>query len=104
MSTDSHPIPRLLVTGGLGLDTLVMPDGSERHEIGGSAWFASLAAALFIRPHLFGVVGGDFPLAEREHLERLGVDTGGMAVIADQKTFAWKCLYHKDPTSAKPWN
>ncbi|MBC2595550.1 sugar kinase [Ruficoccus amylovorans] len=91
----------LLVTGGLGLDTLVMPDGEVRHEIGGSAWFASLAAAFFLKPRLLGVVGGDFPLAERDRLESLGVDTAGMVVLADEKTFAWKCLYHADPDKRK---
>jgi sugar/nucleoside kinase (ribokinase family) len=101
MDTASSSAPRLLVTGGLGLDTLVMPDGRERHEIGGSGWFASLAAAFFLRPHLLGVVGGDFPAEERERLERLGVDTAGMAVIAGEKTFSWKCRYHRDPDKRK---
>ncbi len=101
MKADTPTVPPLLVTGGLGLDTLVMPDGTERREIGGSGWFAALAAAFFVRPHLFGAVGGDFPLAERDRLERLGVDTGGMAVIANEKTFAWKCRYHSDPDKRK---
>ncbi|MGE9292747.1 MAG: PfkB family carbohydrate kinase [Puniceicoccales bacterium] len=93
--------PPLLVAGGLGLDTLLMPDGSERREIGGSGWFASLAAAFFLRPQLFGAVGGDFPLEEREHLERLGVDTTGITVLPHEKTFAWKCRYHQDPDKRK---
>lgn len=101
MNATPSSAPQLLVTGGLGLDTLVMPDGQERREIGGSGWFASLAAAFFLKPHLLGVVGGDFPAEERERLEQLGVDTAGMAVIARENTFAWKCRYHQDPDKRK---
>ncbi|MEK7672068.1 MAG: PfkB family carbohydrate kinase, partial [Bacteroidota bacterium] len=45
---------------------------------------------------LVGVVGGDFPKAGMEFLERRGVDLDGLEIIKQGKTFHWAGKYHYD--------
>ena len=58
----------LLVTGTVGIDSVITPHGRATDVLGGSATYFSMAAALFTRVRLVAVVGDDFPAAFRDHL------------------------------------
>ena len=50
----------MLVVGSVARDTLHFTRGSHPYVLGGSAVFASLAGACFVKPRLVGVVGTDW--------------------------------------------
>ena len=51
----------LLVTGSIGIDTVVTPFGKSENCIGGSAVYFSMAASFFAPVRFVGVVGNDCP-------------------------------------------
>jgi sugar/nucleoside kinase (ribokinase family) len=63
--------------------------------LGGSATYFSLAASYFAPVHLVGVVGEDFPAAERAYLGSRGIDLSGLEVRPG-RTFRWHGRYHED--------
>lgn len=85
----------LLVVGSVALDSIETPSGRVAETLGGSATYASLAAAIFTAPRLVAVVGRDFPDRYRRLLAARGVDLGGF-VRASGKTFRWQGRYGYD--------
>lgn len=83
----------LLVTGSIGIDTVETPHGRIENALGGSSVYFSLAAALFTKVRLVGVVGEDFDLSLFEPLRRKGVDLAGIEVRRGSKTFRWTGRY-----------
>lgn len=88
----------MLVVGSVAHDTIHNNLGTHANVLGGSAVFASLAGAFFVKPRLVGVVGSDFPDHEVELLESKGIDVSGLQ-IADGETFHWEGRYSADLTS-----
>ena len=87
----------LLVVGSVALDALETPFGKTDRIIGGSAPYISLAASYFTKPiNLVAVVGGDFFATDIEMLEAHGINTEGLQVKPDEKTFHWSGRYHND--------
>lgn len=87
----------LLVVGSIALDTIETPFGRADMVAGGSAVYISAAASYFTAPiRIVGVVGSDFPKSEIEFLESRGIDTAGIQVVKDGKTFHWSGRYHYD--------
>lgn len=87
----------LLVVGSLALDTIETPFGRSENMLGGSAVYISVAASYFIAPvRLVGVVGGDFPPDAIKFLHDRNVDTDGLEIIKEGKTFRWGGRYHYD--------
>ncbi len=87
----------LLVVGSLALDTIETPFGRSENMLGGSAVYISLAASYFVAPvRLVGVVGGDFPPEAITFLHERNVDTDGLEIIKEGKTFRWGGRYHYD--------
>ncbi len=87
----------LLVVGSLALDTIETPFGRAESLLGGSAVYISIAASYFIAPvRLVGVVGGDFPQEAIGLLHERNVDTDGLEIIKEGKTFSWGGRYHYD--------
>lgn len=82
----------VLVVGSVVLDSIETPVGKQTDLLGGSACYASLAAALMGRAHLLGVVGSDFPVKYRRLLEKRGVNTKNL-MIEPGKTFRWSGYY-----------
>jgi cytidine kinase len=91
----------LLVVGSIALDSVETPHGVVENALGGSATFFSYAASYFTPVRLVGVVGEDFPHAHREMLEARGVDTSGLRVDPDGKTFRWRGKYTGDMNMAE---
>lgn len=90
----------VLVVGSVAFDAIETPFGKTDKIIGGAATYISLAASYFAKKvNLVAVVGGDFPPSEVELLQQHGVNTEGLQVKADEKTFFWSGRYHNDMNS-----
>ena len=86
----------LLVTGSVGIDSVLTPHGRATEVLGGSAVYFGFAAALFTPVRLVGVVGGDFPDPLREQLRSDRLDLAGLETRAGSRTFRWTGKYSSD--------
>jgi sugar/nucleoside kinase (ribokinase family) len=91
----------LLVTGTIGIDTLVTPFGQADEVLGGSAVHFSFAAGLFSPVRLVGVVGADFPEEFRRLLAERDIDLAGLETRPNGKTFRWSGRYVGDMHDAE---
>jgi cytidine kinase len=83
----------LLVTGSIAIDTVETPLGKVEDALGGSAVYFSLAAALFTKVRMVGVVGEDFDMGRFAPLADKGIDTRGVEVRRGSRTFRWSGKY-----------
>src|SRR4051794_23740967 len=88
----------ILIVGSLAFDTLHLGGKCHSKVLGGSATYASIAAAGFNPVQLVGVVGKDFPDAATELLRERSIDLAGLE-IADGDTFHWEGRYSEDLSS-----
>lgn len=87
----------LLVVGSVAFDALETPFGKTDKIIGGSATYFSLSSSFLTDAvNLVAVVGGDFPKESIEMLKKHKVNTKGLQVKEDEKTFFWSGRYHND--------
>ncbi|MBA3970541.1 MAG: sugar kinase [Bacteroidetes bacterium] len=87
----------LLVVGTVAFDAIETPFGKTDKILGGAATYISLAASYFTKKiNLVSVVGGDFPAEHIAMLNRHHVNTDGLQILKDQKTFFWAGKYHND--------
>jgi len=87
----------LLTVGSVAFDALETPFGKTDKIIGGAATYITLSASYFTKENnLVAVVGGDFPQSMIGLLEEHGVNTEGLEIIQDGKTFFWSGRYHED--------
>ena len=87
----------LLTVGSVAFDKLETPFGKTDKIIGGAATYISLTASYFTdKNNLVGIVGGDFPKEMIETLRDHGVNTDGLEVDENGKTFFWWGKYHND--------
>jgi sugar/nucleoside kinase (ribokinase family) len=87
----------MLVVGSVALDTVETPFGKVQDALGGSAVYIGAAASFFTAPiRLVAVVGGDFPKEHVRFMESRHMDTDGLQIIEDGKTFRWGGKYHYD--------
>jgi sugar/nucleoside kinase (ribokinase family) len=89
----------LLVVGSIGIDTIEAPSGVATDVLGGAAVYFSYAASFFTPVRLVGVVGADFPAEHRRMLEARPIDTAGLEVRPNGKTFRWRGKYSPDMNS-----
>ena len=90
----------LLVVGTVAFDAIETPFGKTDKILGGAATYISLAASYFTKNiNLVSVVGGDFPAEHIEMLKKHQVNTDGLQILKDQKTFFWAGKYHNDMNS-----
>jgi len=90
----------LLVVGSVAFDAIETPFGKTDKIIGGAASYISLAATYFTKKaNLVAVVGGDFPQEYIELLQKHGVNTEGLQIKQDEKSFFWSGKYHNDMNS-----
>jgi sugar/nucleoside kinase (ribokinase family) len=87
----------LVIVGSVALDTIETPRGRVERALGGSAVYASLAASMFCRTGIVGVVGEDFTVVHRRVLEERGVDLSGLESVTGGRTFFWEGRYGADP-------
>ena len=87
----------LITVGTMAFDAIETPFGKIDQIVGGSATYVAYAASNFIQPvQQISIVGYDFPEAEMEELKKRGVQTEGVEVVADKKSFFWSGRYHID--------
>jgi sugar/nucleoside kinase (ribokinase family) len=87
----------LLVVGSVAFDAIETPFGKTDKILGGAATYISLAASYFTKNiNLVSVVGGDFPAEHIKLLQKHNVNTDGLQILKDQKTFFWSGKYHND--------
>ncbi|HWF43600.1 MAG TPA: PfkB family carbohydrate kinase [Candidatus Kapabacteria bacterium] len=88
----------LLVVGSLALDIIETPFDVRNDALGGSATFISIAASYFSPEQvgLVGVVGEDFPERAWKLFRDRNIDTSGIEIVPNGKTFSWHGRYHYD--------
>jgi sugar/nucleoside kinase (ribokinase family) len=87
----------LLVVGSVAFDAIETPFGKTDKIIGGSGTYASLSASFFSKNiRLVGVVGGDFPKTDIAKFQARGIDTKGLQIKENEKSFFWSGKYHND--------
>jgi sugar/nucleoside kinase (ribokinase family) len=87
----------LLVIGTVAFDALETPFGKTDKIIGGSATFISLAASYFTKKiNLVAVVGGDFLKSDIKMMQEHGINTNGLQIKENEKSFFWSGKYHND--------
>lgn len=91
---------KLLAVGTVAFDAIETPFGKTDKILGGSGTFVGLAATQFgVETGIVSVVGGDFPQAYFDMMNQRGINTDGVEVVEDGKTFFWSGKYHNDMNS-----
>lgn len=87
----------LIVVGSMAFDAIETPFGKSDKIIGGAATYIAWSASNFTKPiRQISVVGGDFPQAELDALQKRGVELDGVQIKKDEKSFFWSGKYHMD--------
>lgn len=87
----------LIVVGTMAFDAIETPFGKTDKIIGGSATYVAYCASNFIKPvQQVSIIGYDFPKEVLEDLQSRGVQTEGVEIIKDKKSFFWSGKYHLD--------
>jgi sugar/nucleoside kinase (ribokinase family) len=90
----------LIVVGTMAYDAIETPFGKTDKIVGGSATYVAYAASNFIKPvQQISIVGNDFSDAIIADLQRRGVSTEGVEMVADKPSFFWSGRYHLDMNS-----
>ncbi len=88
---------KLLIVGTVAFDAIETPFGKTDKILGGAATYISIAASQFnVESGIVSVVGGDFPKDFLEKLNQKKIDTSGIEIVEDGKTFFWSGKYHND--------
>lgn len=91
---------KLLAVGTVAFDAIETPFGKTDKILGGAATFIGLAASVMKTDvSLVSVVGGDFPQEYFDMLNAKNINTDGVEVIKDGKSFFWSGKYHNDLNS-----
>jgi cytidine kinase len=87
--------PHSIIIGGtIAIDHVKTPEAEGVNLLGGSAAYASLAAAFFHDSvGLIGIIGHDFPAEHLAMLEGKGVSLAGVE-RSDSESFTWSGEYH----------
>jgi sugar/nucleoside kinase (ribokinase family) len=86
----------LLVVGSIAYDTIETPMAKRENVLGGSAPFFAYAAGFFCPVQMVGVVGADWLPEYTEMFRKQGVDTTGIEIVPNGKTFRWSGKYHEN--------
>ncbi len=87
----------VICLGTMAFDAIETPFGKVDRIVGGSATYVAYAASNFVEPiQQISIVGYDFPEEEMKALQQRGVQTEGVEVVADKKSFFWSGKYHID--------
>ena len=91
---------KLLAVGTVAFDAIETPFGKTDKILGGSGTFVGLAASQFgLETGVVSVVGGDFPASYLKMMNNKGINTDGIEIIKEGKTFFWSGKYHNDMNS-----
>jgi sugar/nucleoside kinase (ribokinase family) len=91
---------KLLIVGTVAFDAIETPFGKTDKILGGAATYISLSASQFgAESGIVSVVGGDFPKTYLSKLNKRKINTDGIEIIEDGKTFFWSGKYKNDLNS-----
>lgn len=91
---------KLLAVGTVAFDKIETPFGKTDKILGGSGTFVGLSAStLGVETGIVSVVGDDFPQKYFDLMHEKGIDTEGIEVVKNEKTFFWSGKYHNDMNS-----
>ena len=91
---------KLLAVGTVAFDAIETPFGKTDKILGGSGTFVGLAASQFgVETGVVSVVGGDFSTSYLKMMNAKGINTDGIEIIKEGKTFFWSGKYHNDMNS-----
>ena len=91
---------KLLAVGTVAFDAIETPFGKTDKILGGSGTFVGLAASQFgVETGVVSVVGGDFPDSYLKMMNSKGINTDGIEIVKEGKTFFWSGKYHNDMNS-----
>jgi sugar/nucleoside kinase (ribokinase family) len=87
----------ILVVGSMAFDALETPFGKTDKIIGGAGTYIAYAASYFSPAiQAVSVVGGDFPKEVLADLNGRGVNTAGVEIRENEKSFFWSGKYGND--------
>lgn len=90
----------LVIVGSVAFDKIETPYGATDKIIGGAGTYICFSSSYFAKnPKVVAVVGNDFPQSFIEKLSNKGIDTTGLQVKKDGKTFFWSGKYHENMNS-----
>jgi sugar/nucleoside kinase (ribokinase family) len=90
----------LLTVGSVAFDAIETPFGKTDKIVGGAGTYISISASYFAKDQkIVSVIGGDFPKETIKFLEDKGVNTDGLQIKENEKTFFWSGKYHNDMNS-----
>ncbi len=91
---------KLLIVGTVAFDAIETPFGKTDKILGGAGTYIGLSASNFgVKSGIVSVVGGDFPQEYLDMLNDRNIDTSGIEIVKDGKTFFWSGKYHNDMNS-----
>ncbi len=82
-----------LIVGSIAFDAIETPFQKTDKIIGGAGSYICFSASYFTKPQVIAVVGYDFPEAYIQKLHDRGVDTEGVQISKEEKTFFWSGRY-----------
>ena len=89
---------QILAVGSIAYDTIKTPHGNRDAMLGGSSTFFSIAASLFTKVSLIGVVGNDFQQESWQLFKKYNIDKSSIEKVKG-KTFRWGGQYNSDYTN-----
>lgn len=85
----------ITVVGSIALDTLETTKGNRSEMLGGSATYFSIAASIFSRVEVIGIVGNDFPQEGWDIFNSQNIDNTNI-IVENGSTFRWGGKYSDD--------
>lgn len=91
---------KLLAVGTVAFDAIETPFGKTDKILGGSGTYVGLAASQFgVETGVVSVVGADFPQSYLDMMNNKEINTDGIEIVKEGKTFFWSGKYHNDMNS-----
>lgn len=91
---------KLVIVGSVAFDAIETPLDKTGKILGGAGTYIGLAAHQFdIDSAVVSVVGNDFPQEYIDMFSTRGINTDGLEIVKDGKTFFWSGRYHNDMNS-----
>lgn len=90
----------LIVTGTIGIDSVYTPHGHAEKVLGGSCTYFAAAASFHAPVRIVAAAGGDLPADHLAVFKKFpGIDTAGLEIRPESRTFAWGGKYHANMNS-----
>ena len=90
----------LLIVGTVAFDKIETPLGKSDKILGGAGTYIGIAASYFTdKTNIVSVIGDDFPDKYHKILQDHNINTNGIQIVKNGKTFFWEGKYHTDMNS-----